>query len=157
MFLTHSYKQFFENGCGPGGKLGYIKAHYDVSAYYYQYEDNPQGNTLNRLRNLLVSAINEEILLPKAILIVLDDDLMDELNHYNTGISASIGKLIEWVMNEMHHIVTSHKLPSKARKFKFPTILWALIPTHQVYDHYNEFKKKFNKVVVNTANLFKEM
>ena len=34
---------------------------------------------------------------------------------------------------------------SKSRKFKYPTILWTLIPLHYIYDHYNDYKEKFNK------------
>ena len=126
VFMAHSYKQFFKNARSPNGNLGYLSAHYDISPFFYSYDDNLQGNVLNRLVNLLIMAIGEETLLPKAIIIDLDDDIMDELNHYTTGITISIGKMIEWLMNQIHNIITGYneKLPSKSRKFKYPTVLW---------------------------------
>ena len=141
VFMAHSYKQFFKNARSPNGNLGYLSAHYDISSFFYSYDDNPQGNVLNRLVNLLIMAIGEETLLPKAIIIVLNDDIMDELNHYTTGITISIGKMIEWLMNQIHNIITRYKekLPSKSRKFKYPTVLWTLIPLHKMYDQFNDF------------------
>ena len=158
-FLAHSYQQYFFDVWGPQGKLPYLLAHTDSAVFCHENRQNLPGNILSRLRNLLVCGINDEILLPKAILIILDDDMMDDLDHYDHGITNSIGRMIEWIMNEMHRIINDHKnkLPSKARKFKFPTVLWYLIPLHEVYDQYSDFKKKFNKAVITTSKLFREV
>ena len=75
------------------------------------------------------------------------------------GYLTQSAKQSEWLANQMHQAVSLHKerLPSKARKFKYPTILWALIPYHDIYGHYNEFKAKYNKVVKHIVSLFREM
>ena len=66
---------------------------------------------------------------------------------------------MEWIANQFHNIITAHKekLPSQSRKFKYPMILWCLIPGHEIYGHYNDFKDKFNRNVKNTTRLFREM
>ena len=134
-------------------------AHYDTSGFSTSYNTVIPGNILNRIVNLLIQAINTHVLLPKAVIIVLDDDMLDELNHYKSGITRSIGEMIEWIFIQIHRIVTAHKeqLPSKSRKFKYPTILWCLIPCHKVYNHYNEYKSIFNKAIIDTVKLFREM
>ena len=111
--------------CSDKGKLPYIPAHYAAKAFHHDYNNNQMGNILNRIRNLVVEAINAEVLLPKAIVIVLNDDMLDALDHYQTGISISIGRMVEWEVNEIHSIVAKHKenLPSRSSRFKYPMIL----------------------------------
>ena len=63
-----------------------INAHYDTILAVRDME--PENNeNLSRLRNALVETINQQLLLPKAIILVLDDDMLDELDHYKTGIT----------------------------------------------------------------------
>ena len=66
---------------------------------------------------------------------------------------------MESLGNQIHRLISGYKdkLPSKARKFKYPQILWAQIPMHAIYGHYNDFKEKFNDAVKKICSLFKEM
>ena len=136
-------------------------AHYDIFGFSNPISDGEHlnGNIISKLINLFIEAINEQTLLPKAIIVIIDDDIMDELDHYKNGISLAIGRIIEYLAESLHSIINSHKeaLPTKAWKFKFPAILWCLIPQHNVYDQFNEFKRKFNKAVDKTAALYREM
>ena len=96
--------------------------------------DGKDDNILSRLRNSLVRAINAQILLPKFILVILDDDIMDAIDHYKTGISYGIGWILEWLINEFHKLVSSHKerLPTKSQKYKYPTFFGVKIPYHEI-------------------------
>ena len=89
----------------------------------------------------------------------IDDDMMDNLDHYKYGITSTVGKLVEWLTNEFHHIISSHKekMPTKSCRFKFPTVIWCKIPLHDVYGHYNDFKTIFNKALLSATALFREM
>ena len=50
------------------------------------------------------------------------------------------------------------RLPSKSRKFKFPTVFWTLIPLfHKIYGHYNEFKEKLNTAILKAIHNFREI
>ena len=104
-------------------------------------------------------AINKEILLPKAILMVLENDILNAVNHYNPGISLLCGKVMEWLTNQFHRIITAHKekLPSKARKFKYPHILWIAAPNHIHLPNINEFRDKFNISMKNCCSMYREM
>ena len=158
-FVANSYGQYFQNAFGDNGRVGYIKAHYDVTGLCNARIKRMDGNILNRLRNLLVSTINDQILLPKAIVVIIDEDLMYEINHFKHGISAGIGRLNEWLANQFHRMITAHKekLPSKARKFKYPTFLWTTLVTNITLGNRNEFREKFNKSICAVTSLFREM
>ena len=106
-FMLNSYNQFSDDVRGPDGKLEYIKAHYDTTGYCNASRNISLGNVLAKLCDLLVLGINEQALLPKAILIVLDDDLLDALDHYKPGITTAIGKMVEWIANQYHRIIVS--------------------------------------------------
>ena len=125
--MASSFAQHFQDAYhSSNNKVGYIRAHYDVSGFCNgTVIKGGNGNILNRLRNELVRAINEQPLLPRAIVVVLDDDVIDAFNHYIYGFSKSVGRIAERLGNQFHQIVSAHKekLPSKSRKFKFPTIL----------------------------------
>ena len=161
-FVRDTHEKFFLNTVLPNGKQDYIATHYDPEICFRSLMDegNPvDTNVLQRIRNSLVEAINTFVLLPKAILVVVDDNILDDLNHYNTGISSAIGKLMEWLTGEFHQIITSYKdkLPSKSRKFKYPAVLWCLIPLHEIYGHYNKYKGKYNTATIKAAKNYKEM
>ena len=156
--MEASYTQYFQDAFNLDGKVNYIWAHYDATGHHGKSCGlNP--SVLGRIRNALAKTINEQVLLRKAILVMLDDDIMDALDHYTTGISYAIGKTLEWLVNQMHRIIISHKekLPSKSRKFKYPTFLWVKIPNHHIYGHFNSYKKKFNEALDKVTSLYREM
>ena len=156
----NTHEQYFLNSISDDNKKDYILAHYDLEICFRSMIDKDVTSTvIGRIRNALVETINHFILLPKAILVVLDDNILDDLDHYDTGISLALGKLMEWITGEFHKIINDHKkvLPSMSRKFRYPTVLWCLIPKHEIYVHYNDFKDKFNTAAVKAANNYREM
>ena len=101
--------------------MHYIRTHYD-NIYFAEPSYSNQlakWNILSRIVDNFITAIQKHTLLPKAVVIVLDDDIMDNLNHYEKGISQAVGIMLEWLAQELHEVITSHKkaLPMKARKF----------------------------------------
>ena len=160
LFLKNYLADYIEADNMENRESNDIKTHYDV-AMYYEHPTLQVGteNVLIRLRDTLIQAINSEVLLPKAIIFVLDDDLLDAIDHYDFGITIALGKIMEWITNQIHKIIVCYKdkLPSRARKYKFPSIIWVNIPKHNVYGHYNDFKQKCNIAVSKATNNFKEM
>ena len=121
-FIATSFERYFDKVQTLDGKENYIKAHYETSGVFHStVRDGVNGNILSRMRNSLIRAINDQVLLPKFILIILDDDITDAIDHYKPGISYGIGRMLEWLINEFHRIVTNHKenMPTRARKFKY--------------------------------------
>ena len=134
-----------------------MRAHYDVASFCTGQigKTSMHNNILSRIQNDLVATINTKTLLPKAIVLIFEDDILDAVDHYKIGASNAIGWVLEWLANQIHRIIVSHKekLPSKSRIFKYPTVLWTLIPLHTIYGHYNDFKEKFNNSVKQVTGL----
>ena len=134
-------------------------AHYDATGFCQSATTALNGNILSRIRNALVEAINAQVVLQRAVILVLDNDLLNYFNHYKPGVSLLLGKAVEWIANQFHRIITAHKekLPSKSRKFKYPTILWSKLPIHKEWTEINESRTKLNTCIKNTVSLFREM
>ena len=115
-FMDTSFQKHFLDICNEDGKANYMTAHYDVTGFSKSTIFRGFGNAVSKIRNQLVKAINEQILLPKAILIVADDDILDALDHYQAGITVGIGKIVKYLANQLHWIVTAHKekLPTRS-------------------------------------------
>ena len=77
---------------------------------------------IGHVRNNLVSAINDYTLLLKFIIVMLEGDLLRAINHFKDAATVAYGPVILWLVSELHRIIVAHKekLPTKARKFKFP-------------------------------------
>ena len=160
MFAANSFGQYFQNAYSTEGKLGYIRAHYDATGFCSPASFKANENIWSRLRNSIVAAINAQVILPKAMIIVLERDAIEAINHTKPGFSILAGKIIEWLFNQIHRLIVAHKelLPSRSRKFKYPTILWVSLVKHQDWGSTeNEYIDKFNTCLKNTASLFREM
>ena len=158
-FVATSFGQYFQDAFGgpSGHATGYIRAHYDVTGYCRGEGFN--DNIIGRLCNAIVNAINKEVLLPKAIILIFENDLLNAVDHYNPRISILCGRLTEWLANNVHKDITSYKekLPSKSRKFKYPEILWVPLPLHARLNNINDFRVTFNTSVQGIVTLFREM
>ena len=139
------------------GKTGYMRAHYDVTGYCQNTSLN--DSIICRLRNALVEPMNKQVLLPKAIVLIFEQDIMNHVNYFKTGFSSLMTRLLEWIANQIHRLLTAHKerLPSKSRKFRYPTVLWTLLPEHYAFGDRNEYRVKFNTCVQSVTSLFREM
>ena len=157
-FVSDTYTQFFKNAFGDEGQIGYIRAHYDVTAFCLG-KDKLNKNILSRFRNALVKAVNKQVVLPKAIIYIMEQEFIDDLQHYGPGISHLLGKCVEYIANQTHRVITAHKekLPSKSRKFKYPAILWATMPEHYDWKEMNQYRNKYNVIIQTTTSLFREM
>ena len=164
-FMMSSFTQHFQHAFDAEdsdfSNMGYIKSHCDVvckgSRAIWPLKNE---NLIGKIRNALVEAINEYTLLPKSILIVLDDDLIIAANHYTDGISHLLGSLVDWIATEMHRIIAAHKdkLPTKARKFRYPQILWTAAMHHVSFTpKQNKLRKKLNSSLYKVADMYREM
>ena len=107
---------------------------------------------LGRLRNVMVTAIKEHHLLPKAIIIVLDDDLT---NGIRSHFSYVFGALLHWLCEEYSKIIEGYKdkLPVKSVKTEYPTIIWIAPPQHAGFTN-NPIREKMDKVMKKTIEDF---
>ena len=82
---------------------------------------NSQSNTRNVLACIItttVHAINSKLALPKMMVFVLEDDVIEYLNHNNYGASEMFGKVITYIESEIQSAISVFKtrIPHKAKK-----------------------------------------
>ena len=157
--MADSYNQHFQNIVDGDGRTPYLKHHYDVTGFCNRRIDSLFGNIIGRVRNSLIKGINEQVLLPKAILVVLDNNVLDEMNHYRAGAADYAERIISYLMNQFHRIISAHKekLPSRSRKFKYPTIFWVQLPLHRGFRDRNDYREQFNLALQAATATFREM
>ena len=164
--MMTSYAEFFQNAYTSRDRyfnnLGYIKSHFDVFAYGNRSLTVSLRNSdvIGRIRNSVVEAINQQVIFPKTIIVVLEDDLIQATNHFTDGISQVLGGLIDWLANEVYRIINAHKerLLTKARKFKYPHVLWVALVHHKNFSkNENFYRKKMNICLYSVTALFRQM
>ena len=140
----------------------YIKNHYDTAGFCSGglSREMLNRNIISRVRNCFIAAVNQEILFPKAIIIILENDVIKAANQPVTSLRRYMEPLIQWLGKEHHQLTSAYKekLPSKARKFKFPTFLWIQAVSHKVWDRDNNKSRSiFNEIIEEVADKYKEM
>ena len=121
----------------------YMRDKYDVFAFLNN--SHFDTNFLSRLRNVLVTAFNQNDKLPRIILIVLDNDLLRFINHRKFGVQLESATLQEWLLQEVNQVVNQRfaQLPNKCIKPGFPHVVWFGLPLHDVFID-NDLRIKFN-------------
>ena len=66
-------------------------------------------STLARVRNQYCKGINEQTLLPKAVVILLDDSLISDVKFTGFGVSDIYGHLMHWLAAELNKITEIQK------------------------------------------------
>ena len=132
----------------------YIRKNYTLEIFF----DAVRDNVISQVRTQFTQAINKKTVFPKIVLVPLEDDLLRDLDHDTFGISHILGNALKWLASEIHKMVLAHKekLPPKAMKTGYPTILWAALPSHRNFDN-NISRRKFNDCLEKVVDNFTDM
>ena len=150
-FGSRSFNQYFFTRKSTDFN-SYMKANFDVSGYFNNFmADNP--SLLARFSNLMATGINESkqaskiLPLPKLIIMVPDDDLINLLSKADTSFEfqKNMSHLINFIMTNFERYIATFKetLPAKCIKMDYPHMLWIQAPAHDSF-HNNDLRYKFN-------------
>ena len=132
--------------------IPYLKENYDIKMYsgFNQRDKNP--SYMARMVNQIVKGIRERKLLPKAIVVVIEDDLIFDANFDNYGNGLVYAESIGWMAKEMGELVAQYKcaLPLKSVKPTHPKFLWIAAPYHDSFVN-NDLRKKINTAMYNVT------
>ena len=108
-------------------------------------------NILARVRGLVTHAILKEKYLPRAFLLVLDDDIIRQSNIHSGerySVEQQFTVLIDYLHRELHRLIENCKdtLPVKAKLEFFPHFIWITPPTHRGFTN-NEEREIFAGVL----------
>ena len=113
---------------------------------------------ISRLPITVAAAINKEKYLPKFMLILLDDELINYLDFAKCGQSPMMGDWIQWLASQIDEMVKTKKsyLPVRAKQDNKPAIYWNALPLHQAWWD-NEPRIKYNNVLESIVKTFDNM
>ena len=143
--MSASFEQYYKMKSLKEFGAGYMTDCYDlIGRSSNQYTSN-DPNFISRLRNLLVNLMHKEVLLPRLIAIVLDDDLVKYLNHDGCGASKAIGRILNELMIDFRKLVTRQKefLDKKSKKALYPQFVWIEAPINVNFGN-NTGRRKYN-------------
>ena len=127
-FMATSYRVSFKKSKQPM----FIKANFDVIASCSSRFSNNNTNMLSRISSSLAKTINEQIKMPKYVVVVLDKDLIEYLNFDDCGAAGMYGEWLEWLVQKITNLCQQmiDLLPQKAIKEGYPQIYWVAPPQH---------------------------
>ena len=134
----------------------YMKEHFNIKEF--SATCTGPGNVLNRLFNSIVNRINENVLLPKFMVMVIDGDIIHDIKSEGFGITRVLSVAIDYLLKSIHRLIFAHKeiLSQKSKKFNYLTIIWITPPTHRHFSD-NSYRAKFVKHLEKAIFLYKEM
>ena len=134
----------------------YIKKMYDTAVMFNNKHFD--ACLLSRVRNVLVHAVNNRDRLPKAIVLVLDNDMIRFAGHDYVGTEIILKEYINWLATNMQEVLQEYKnkLTEKCKKEGYPRILWVESPLHCNFED-NHLRRKYNMCLYETLNEYDDV
>ena len=122
---------------------------YEVKIYSGYHMKNKNPSYLARMQGQLIKAINDRKFLPKAIVVVIKDDLIFDAEFDDAGAATIYKENLCWLVTELVECVKYYHsiLPTKAKRAPgYTKFLWIAAPHHDSFNN-NALHKKFNSVL----------
>ena len=136
----------------------YTKRNFETTAIMTSKYKNNNSNILSRIRNAFVQTLKTCKALPKIVVVVVEDDLINFFGNSPVGANKLFGTAIDWLMTELTKTVDSFKefIPFKAKKDNYPHFLW-IMPVINIGMEEEECKlrDKFNECLMTIAPSYK--
>ena len=106
-----------------------------------------------RIMNGLVNGMKEYVRLPKYLIVILDDELITHINHFDTGFRVMSGGLINWMANNIIRAIEFRKkdllrIRVGAVSVGDPKVIWTKLMSHNKgYDRVMTVKTKYNNTL----------
>ena len=135
----------------------YLMSHFKVYDFTATRFSSSMNNILSQIRGLLIKAIQEQRLLPKAILMVLDDNIIKQYGITNNW-RENFQHIIYFLLLEIDRNIKNYKaqLPTKCKEEYFPHIIWMLPPCHKFFAN-NRSHQLFCNVMESEVENFTSM
>ena len=135
-------------------KENFTKNFFEVSLIHPRpntFYDSNLGNTKNvpaRIINSLIAALMRKGEIPKYLIIILEDDLIEYLNYNDYGVTEMLGKLVDYMARNIKNIFCDFKahLPTKAKRVGWPHIVWLAPTTNNGFNN-NTLRKKLSNEI----------
>ena len=108
--------------------------------------------------NALSTAIVDNIKLPRVIVVVLDDDIIEAIQYRDFGVSTCYGLCVESLVKNVKRLIDERKsqLPNRAIREFCPDVYWVELPHHKNFEKPG-IRAKFNNCLLSVVKLYKGM
>ena len=162
-FASNSCDEYFKRTCnttlkGKKDTGTHCGDFFEIKTHTANQYTSHIHNFIGWVLNTFTQALNNEEFLPKAVVFILDNDLIKFVNIASFGISVIYGRIIHYMCDEIMKLLTSkkEKLPKRATRDQFPHVIWIVPPFHSFFTD-NPQCAKLGKALDNTVVLFKNM
>ena len=135
-----------------------MKTRFEVTAFCNSRFDSNEKNILIRMQNALITAMETQVKLPKYIVVVLNDDLIEFARFTGQGVSGIYGKYLTTLAASLKKLILERKtqLPIKAKRENYPLMYWVQAPVHRHLKHL-QMRTKFNLCLESVIKNMQEM
>ena len=139
----------------------YMYEQYNVFCYYPTAVNRLMDNALAGTLNALVTILNKRERLPRYIVVVTDQNIVQTADHYDFGVKRNFTKLVKWLATQISRCIQSRKEDLKTKKpgalTSSPRILWVKTIDRPMIDRHPDRKRnqvqsvrtKFNTALEN--------
>ena len=154
-FVANTYYQYYQN---MNWKTAFMKENFQLEAFSVKSYKSNMKNALARVRSQFCKALESSHLLPRIIVVVLDNDMIRHFKADDEGISLILKEIMIWLFKEVDKLINRRKreLPQRSKRNDYPQIFWVEAP-QQVNFTDNLARRKFNSVVQSTAGAYDYM
>ena len=125
-FMASTYRDHVKNS----EREFYVKDHFEVCPFCNSHFNSNDTNMLSWIINSFVQALKKHTKLPKYLVIVLENDLMEFLNYREFGISSMYGEWLEYLAKNLMEVAINRceQLPKKPKRDDYPLFYWSAVP-----------------------------
>ena len=133
-FCYNTVQQHFKDKKGNDQAGLYSFNTFEVSQFVSSKYKSHNPSPLGRIINNLIYALNKHLMLPKLIVVVVDEDLVRAIR-VSRITAADVSSIIEWLMKEFTRAIDEYKenLPAKCKRPNLPHVLWMCPPQHKYF------------------------
>ena len=137
-----------------------LSEQYDIKVFSAYSTKGVNPSYLARMHNILIKAVTDRTRLPKAIIIVMEDNLIIDSGAEPHGefANAIFKESTMWLVDNYAKTVNEYwqLLPSKSRKDNYTKFLWIAAPVHKNFRN-NVLRKKFNSALYQATSARRSM
>ena len=98
-FLDSSFGKYFQLQVHDG----YVNTHYEVKAYSGYKRWN--RSYVVRIRNCFAKAVNDNKVLPRYVVVIIDNEIISSVGYDRFGVSEIYERLMNWLANELDKLI----------------------------------------------------
>ena len=121
----------------------YIFSNFEVETYGVDCTSTNDVSPLSRVRNLLFKAFGRFNRLPKLIIVIMEDDVLNSLKCNNYGLAEAYQLMFEWLVKEYYRglLTIKEHLPQRASREMWPHTVFITPTVHNSYPNDNKRRK----------------